>query len=790
MVRGEAAVKSVLYLVKNNVRHKNGAFISIILLMAMIVFSFSCSVSNSKNLDEALNDSLDHYQVGDLVMTFKEADLTEDITQEIESNSHVKSWRSEPLLFVAMECYLNGEGHDYETRLVKEKDEIKVFKEDFDGFYEKPPKLEEGQVYIAYSLAKVNDLEAGDTLEIQTSPDTRETFEIKGIVEDPLYGSSVVAYEIFFISAQDYDRIAKGIDDGTVNNNYIYKTQMLHIFSDGKLEDFKLVKELNDQCGLVDRSYLYVTRSELAAYTAVYSDTGTSLVYAFVALLCIVVALMVLGNINSTIEMQYVDLGILKSQGFTLWQIRLSFLLQYIIAQLIGTVIGLIISVPILMVMGKIFMTVTGIYTSCRIDFVSCSIISLCIIAVFAVFIIIATRKLAKLSPVNALNNAHKDVHFTSRLNLPMHQRGLSLSISTRNLTSGFRHYVVIILISVILTFFMITVVNLCRGLNFKEMFSDPHLDAGAVLFNEFQDSDKQRLTETVSAVDPDPEIVYSGYVDNILADDVLYGVTACDHLERYYKPIDGRMPKYDNEVIITRIVADELEKGVGDSITVSNRGTKEKYKIVGVIQTTSQAGRTFCMTLEGGKKLGIKPVNVNIYLSDSSNADAVAEAINTQLKDIAFAKAYNGFHGADSLVDMVDVVLALVMGIVIGVSSVFLLAAVSMICKMTFLRERTDLGIFKATGFTTGNLRAQFSIRFLLMGIIGCVIGIGCAAAFTKPILSKILRIIGITDFAKSITLFDIAIPVSVICICFILFSFISSSRIKRVSTTELICE
>lgn len=783
-------MRSVLYLVKNNIKHKTGAFKGIIVLMAIIVFSFSGSVSNSKNLDRALNDSLDHYRIGDIVMTYADGSFTDKIKQGLDANEHVSSWRSEPLLYVGMEYFLNGKSQDLDTRLVREKEEIKLFNDDETGFVDKAPKLGKGEVYVSYSLGKVEKLKKGDTIEIQTSPDTREKFTVKGFTEEPLYGTSLVAYEIFFIGSEDYDRIANGIDSGEVNSNYIYKTEMLHIFSDGELAEFKLVKQLNDECGLVDQSMLYVTRGELVSYTSIYADTGTSLLYIFVGLLAVVVALMMLNSLNSTIEMQYVDLGILKSQGFTIGQIRLSYILQYVLALLIGTVIGLIISVPLLAVLGKLFRTVTGIHADCSIDFLSCSFIALAMIAVFTLFIIVSTRKLSRLSPVNALNNAHKDVHFTGRLNAPIRQRTLPLSISLRQLTSGMRHYVFILLIAVLLMFFMTTVVNLCRGLNFREIFGEVDTAATAKLYNEFEEKDMQRLSDRLSELDCGSEIYYASYIDNILADDILFGVTATDGISKYFKPIEGKLCEYDNELIVTRIFSDETGKGIGDSVTVSNEGRKAEYIIVGIYQTTSQAGRIFSMTLEGGKRIGMKPQTANIFLSDKGKAEDITRTLNSEFGAILFSKPDDSMATNENLLDLVDAFLLIIILVVVGVSSVFLLVAISMISKITFLRERTDIGIFKATGFTTGELRTQFSLRFLIVGALGSAVGLGLAFAFTKPLLSFLLRFIGLTDFGVPIGAFDILIPAAVIIICFALFSYMSSSRIKSVQTTELISE
>ena len=783
-------MKSTLYLVKNNIKFKTGAFKSIIILVAIIVFSYSGSVSNSKNLRDSLNASLDHYKTGDIVMTYKGSDIPDKVKQGLSENKNVKSYRADDMLFVAMDCYANGKEQDFETRLVKQKKELKVFKDDLDSFYDDPPQLKDGEVYISYCFHKLYNIEKGDKLEIQTSPTTREKFEIRGFVEDPIYGTSLVAYENFFITQSDWERIAKGVEDGSVNNNYIYPTKMLHIFKSTDIKDFKLVKQLNDECGLVDESMLYVTRSELESYTEIYSDVGTSLLYAFVGLLAVVVGLMMLNSIRSTIEMQYTDLGILKSQGFTVWQIRISYIIQYVIALIAGSVIGLVVSVPLLKVMGKLFMTVTGIHTDCSIDFLSCTLIALAMIAVFVVFILASTRKLTKLSPVNALNNAHKDVHFTGKLNMPMRQRSLPVSMSVRALTSGLRHYVFVFLITVLLMFFMVTIFNLVNGIDFKELFGDNWAEVTVKLFNEFEDDDMQRVRETITKLDPKADADFVAYTDNILADDILYGSDATDNLERYIKPINGKLAEFDNEVVITKIVADELEKGIGDKMTVANNGKKADYTIVGIVQSTAQSGRIFYMTLEGAKKIGIKPYLSNIYLGDKDKADDIAKALNDGMGDRLFAKSSERTSVYDSTEELVNVFLMLIIVIVVGVSAVFLLVAVSLICKVTFLRERTDIGIFKATGFTTGNLRTQFSVRFLIIGVLGCLIGTVITIFATNPLLSMLMSIVGMTDFMHSLTVIEVIIPALVICACFTGFSYMSSKRIKSVSTTELICE
>ncbi|MBQ2580297.1 MAG: hypothetical protein II574_01565, partial [Ruminococcus sp.] len=221
------AMKSVLYLVKNNIKFKTGAFKGIIALMAIIVFSYSGSVSNSKNLYESLNDSLDHYNVGDIIMTFEEQKLTDKVKAGLDNNEHIKSFREQPLLSTNMEYTAGGKTKDYSARFIRQLDELKLFNDDFSGFVDDVPKLSKGEVYVSYCMGKVMGLEKGDTLEVKTSADTSEKFEIKGFTEDPIYGSTLLAPEHFFISDEDYDEELEELQDKLADlHNRIYQKKV------------------------------------------------------------------------------------------------------------------------------------------------------------------------------------------------------------------------------------------------------------------------------------------------------------------------------------------------------------------------------------------------------------------------------------------------------------------------------------------------------------------------------------------------------------------------------------
>ena len=793
----------ILTLVKANIKRRKGAFIAVILLTAIIAASslsiFNFIDSMDRELERSFSDRGDPTEVCFVYNKYYTPELEDkvrslDIVQKLEVYDALDNWYNDG---ISNRVGNSNDGNSY--YYMKLHDGIRLINSDATGFEDSIPALEKGEVYLPLGCREKLSCKVGDTLETCFYY-TKYEFKIKGFVQEPQNGSTQIGWKQVFISDEDFDELTRisaqtKADPAYKNDRAVQNGIEVKVFNTYKSpsyegRDAQFQRDVNLATKLGDLSSGTLTRAQSVNYSSLAPNVLSKIVLTFIAVL-FVVALVIMGHsISSEIEIDRKKLGILKSQGFTVWQIRLSYIVQYVLALVIGSVIGLIISVPLLKVMGKLFMTVTGIWTDCSIDFLSNIIIALIIIAVFVVFIFFATRKLARISPVNALNNAHKDVHFTGRLNVPMKQGSLSFTMSLRALTSGLRHYIFVFLITVLLMFFMVTIFNLTNGIDFGEMFGYNWSDISAKLFNEFEQDDMRNMRNKLTELDPKAEVDFVAYTDNILADDVLYGSTATDNLERYYKPIRGKLAEYDNEVVETKIVARELEKDVGDTITVSNSGNKQEYTIVGVIQSTSQAGRLFCMTLDGAKKIGIRPFLSNIYIDNKDNAENIANALNKDLGDKLFAKVSNKTTVYESTEDLVNMFLVIIIAIVVGVSAVFLLVAVSLLCKVTFLRERTDIGIFKATGFTTGNLRAQFSIRFLIIGILGCLVGTVIAIAATNPLLSLLMSIVGMTDFMHSLTVIEVLIPAAVICACFAGFSYMSSKRIKSVQTTELICE
>ena len=112
------------------------------------------------------------------------------------------------------------------------------------------------------------------------------------------------------------------------------------------------------------------------------------------------------------------------------------------------------------------------------------------------------------------------------------------------------------------------------------------------------------------------------------------------------------------------------------------------------------------------------------------------------------------------------------------------------MLCGRMFINERKQLAIYKSIGFTIKNLRISFALRFLLISLLGSVLGIIFNMSINDFIMSTLLRFSGISNFKTEYTIITLLLPILIITVAFFIFSYIISRQIKNVNINELIVQ
>lgn len=629
----------------------------------------------------------------------------------------------------------------------------------------------------------------GDTIKLYTIGGTFD-LTIAGIIVEPTNGSSIMGWKQVFISDEDFDRFYQECKKNeTEERSADFHILKVYKEDDSTLSDAKFKRQLNLDTGIVDNSTGSLTRELILHYVNLFPSIIASTLMVFIGFLMIVVLIVTGHSISMGIEMDYVNLGILKSQGFTKGKLRIVYVLQYLAAQLLGTLIGMMAAIPLTKSLGNVFQPITGILAENHISIGKSLAVMAAVLLVSGLFIIFVTRRAGNISPVQAISGGYEEIYFDSRLKAPIHQKALSPSLALRQFTSNKRQYSGIIMIVSILVFFMTTAMILGNVLNsksaiesmgeiytevdvkFKKTPDDSVFEQLEGTIEQYTDIEKKYYLET-KYLSVDGEELYCLIYKN---PEVMVGISK------------GRAPLYDNEIVITDIVAEELNLKMGDKVTVSHENRKDEYMISGINQCMNDTGMCFAMSLEGAKKLGIENVYWGGYsISNPSKAVRAAKALNEKFSDQIEAQAIEN-SGADATFTVAVNAMKVV---IYTFSVIFALVVVHMVCSKAFLREKTDIGIYKALGFSSSSLRIQFAVRFLIVAILGSVIGSIFSILFSGKILSSMLRVAGISSFAVEYSALTFLLPITLICFCFFLFSYIAARKIKRLEIKELVME
>jgi predicted lysophospholipase L1 biosynthesis ABC-type transport system permease subunit len=123
-------------------------------------------------------------------------------------------------------------------------------------------------------------------------------------------------------------------------------------------------------------------------------------------------------------------------------------------------------------------------------------------------------------------------------------------------------------------------------------------------------------------------------------------------------------------------------------------------------------------------------------------------------------------------------------------ISAVFALVVVSMMCSKTFVREKIDIGIYKALGFTLGKLRMQFAMRFLMVAFFGIIIGTALSLTLSDKMLSWMLRSMGIARFVIDYRFITVFLHILAVVLSYFLFAYLVVGKTKKVEVRSLITE
>lgn len=778
----------IITLLKANMLKKKGTFISIIIMVLLITAMLLSMLSVKQNYTAALNDTFNNDN-GQVLVMIRNRNLSDEVLDKVNNHEYVDHTIIYDSIASANAVYNNSK-KDYNGYYLRElPSKVKIFNEKCNGYIDNI-EIKKGEIFLPLGLKDKMSCSLGDTVEINFLDDLKKEFKIAAFVEEPFQGSSSIGWKQVFVNSEDLAEL----DSLIPKDNIYFRFKVIEIFKANScdLSISKFQRQLNLDTNIVSLAQGTINRDQSINYTNLIADIVIKVVIGFSILLFVIVMIVVSHSISTEIEMDYTTLGILKALGFTKGKIRLIFFLQYLLAEAIGIFLGLIVALPIECIVSNTCQNTTGILPYNGISLIMTLIYIFAVLAISVLVIYLKTIKVNKISPVNAINGGNADIYFSNRLNAPISKNGLSISLSFRQFTSAFRRYISTILISSLLIFCMITTTLVSKCLTSRDTLRDMGVTEWDIHISLKEDSSLENYDLIDNYMEnnnliKEKNCSASLYV-SIEGENVL-----CEVYEfPEYIPgiLKGQAPKYDNEIIVSKFVADALDLEIGDEATVTFGSKSLPYLITGIYQSGNDGGYTFAMSFDGAIRNGATINNPSRYyvFSDRNKIEAEAKRlielygsdINVKYDISNESTAYAAYK---SIVDIVNI-------IIYSFSIIFTLVVIKMICAKAFIQEKTSIGIYKALGFTNNKLRLQFSLRFLVISIIGSIFGVVLSLILSDDLLNLIFSLFGICEVSIIYTPQSILLPFIVIALCLFVFAYLSAKKINKVEIRELIAE
>ena len=796
-------------LVKAGIRNRKGIMLGFMLLTMLIVISVITMLGVRKNYDAAIKKAFEIEDKGVVYEHFKNGSLSDELIKKVEADETVDHLEiNDSLVGINITIDDKEDGNSYFMKKMPET--VPIFNEDVTELIMpgtpdyKARALKKGEIYIPYGLKNRLDAKVGAKLKAEFISGERE-FTVKGFVQECYMGSSIVGYKQVFISDEDFDDIyaacKDSIHDPETDSWAIGKD--VYIFPSDKADESSAIflRNLNLSTGIDDMATASLTREAAEHYTGLFIMIILAVITGFAILLFAIFLIVAGHNISTEMEIEYTNLGILKSQGFTDRMIRFVYIIQYLLVELVGIILGVVISVPSERWMSRIFFKLTAILPEKNLPVVESILFAVVLFVVTFIYIYVFTRKVSKTTPVKAITNGRDDFYFDSRMNAPIGKKCLGFWLGLRQITSAPKRYISTVVVTALLLFTIITVELMSGFIQSRTALAamgEPFFDlefARTNLEADIKNSDIEKIVNKYTEIED--RVSKSHIYLSVNGESLCCIVKAYpENLSSVYK---GREVKYDNEVVITEQVSKLLNLNIGDNVTIGRNKYNGEYVVVGIFQTMNDTGKAISMSLAGLDRLKdpgeeaytVEQLNMHgLVLKDTSRGKEIEKEIKDTYGDDIEVK-YQDYDDENAL--FVDEFYTAANGsklLIYVLSIAFALVTVVMVCSKAFIQERTDLGIMRATGFSVRRVRRQFALRFMIISLVSSVFGVILSRLYSDDLMEAIFSLFGIPHVELEYGLMFFIKPIVIFSICYLVLGYIASRKVKKLSSRELITE
>ena len=618
---------------------------------------------------------------------------------------------------------------------------------------------------------------AGDEITLKIN-DRERVFTVAGFYE------SISFYDLFFVDP---------VTLAELNSEDVYPIDQIVI----KLADgVDIEEEYNKICNEFDARNISSGAITINEYKLLYTQMINIIsvfLCAFAIIITMVVLVVIFFRITNSIEQNITNIGALKALGYTAHQIRTAHILEFVLTAGLGFLVstGIIYSIidPLEIALRSVA------YMSWDHPFNPVAFIVTGLVIVGSSFLVAlkSTGSIRSLDPVQALRFGLKS-HSFKRNVFPLETSGgpliwlMALKSSFASKKQNILVTVVMGAIGVSLAVAVFVGYNVgLKPMNLQKLLSDNACD----------------IWISVDGDDPIYEVMDLPYVKDVWWTDqfnAAYEGTQIyiDVAEDWnnvpeVNMLEGRLPKYDDEIVIGKKLSESRGIMIGDMIVLQTAEKSFEFTVTGFAQGTDNYGLFVMMNEDSAFHLGHTCYKNSLYInvegSEPAKAAKVVESVENVFGDRL--RTYLDYctvlaNGEDSTITLARVICVVM--IIVSLAVIWL--TMMLLIKTIIIKSQRELGIKKALGFTSRQLRTELSLSLMPSILLGISVGAVAGVLNANSFMTVLLGAYGVSqsNMTDDPWMFLSVIVVGAIVSYVMVYAL--SRRIKKISAYSLITE
>lgn len=729
-------------ILKKDLKRKKTMNIVLLLFVIMCSMFAAASVNNIIAVTGGIEHYFDMADVPDMTaMISAECDAEERI-RELPS---VKEVKTEHYLFVlgSKNFKLNGERMDNffnPAGLISDKEMAINY---FDENNDKIQGVEKGWFYANSPFLQGIEMKAGDEVEL-TVGDTTLKMKYKGRFKGALFSSDNTSNPILILNSEDYDVMDKEEQAHSFyfNNLYIRTTSPDEIKN--TVKDYSCVS-------------LSTRKESKAIY--LYDMIAAYILMAISIVLMITAFIVMRFTIDFTISEEFREIGVMKAVGVGNGSIRWLYIVKYLAVAAVGSAIGFAGSIPLQSMMMK---TVSeNMVLSSENGIAMGAMSSAAVVVIIMLFCYGCTRKVKKMSPIDAVRNGQTGERFGRKSIMHLGSSKLPSTgfMALNDICSAPKRFGIITVIFTLCMLMMMLMSNFAMTLKSEKILwlfgiptSEAHIMEGEYFGEVLTDftaykkiiKDTEKLLEEngmpgrcTMTLNSSYEASYKDKKTN-LNFWMMKGET-----DDTLRVDEGYAPGKDNEIAMTVSALKELGAEIGDTITVETGDRKYDFIITGRYSGFTTKSAMVNKDFDFGSSRAEGVMGVQIHFDGSPDKETINKNVEKLRELISSEKVYNTSDMIKSMTGMSDTLNSIKKMMMI--LTVIVTAMIVVLMERSFIsKEKSELALMKAVGISNGSIIGQHSLRFVFVSILSALAALAVLMPLSNFMMNKVCLLIG----------------------------------------------